>query len=184
MGGPKRILILGPSGAGKSTLARAIGKRLNIPVVHLDAINWNPGWVQADTESFRERVAEWAMQDAWVMDGNYTNHLDLRMPRAEAVIWLDLPRSVYFPRAVWRSIRHYGRERGDVGVGNRERFELSFLLDWVWTYPKRSRAHHAELMANPPAEISGIILKSRKEVARFTKTLPNSLEIRHSQDQR
>jgi hypothetical protein len=36
------------------------------------------------------------------MDGNYTTHLDLRLPRTQAVIWLDLPRYVYFSRAVWR----------------------------------------------------------------------------------
>ena len=48
------------------------------------------------------------------MDGNYTTHLDLRLRRAEAVIWLDLPRSIYFPRAIWRTIRHYGRARPGV----------------------------------------------------------------------
>ena len=112
---PKRILILGPSGAGKSTLARRIGARLGLPVVHLDTINWNPGWVQTEVGLFRQRVAEAAAREAWVMDGNYTTHLDLRLPRAEAVIWLDLPRYIYFPRAVWRSIRNYGRDRDDLG---------------------------------------------------------------------
>jgi adenylate kinase family enzyme len=114
---PKRILILGPSGAGKSTLARHMGKRLGLPVVHLDAFNWNPGWVQTEAGQFRQRVAEAAACDAWVMEGNYLTSLDLRLPRAEAVIWLDLPRYVYFSRAVWRSIRNYGRDRDDLGPG-------------------------------------------------------------------
>jgi len=123
---PKRIVILGPSGAGKSTLARRIGECVGLPVVHLDAIYWKPGRVPTEVGRFRERVTEVAAGDAWVMDGNYTRHLDLRLPRAEAVIWLDLPRSVYFPRSVWRAIRNLGRERDDVGPGCPERFELSF----------------------------------------------------------
>jgi adenylate kinase family enzyme len=175
---PKRILILGPSGAGKSTLARRIGARLQLPIVHLDAINWNPGWVQTEIGRFRERVAEAASREMWVMDGNYTTHLDLRLPRAEAVIWLDLPRYVYFPRAVLRTIRNYGHERDDVGPGCPERIELSFFRDWVWTYPARSRARHAALLASLPAGIQGITLKSPAEVTKFTSDLPRSLDIR------
>jgi adenylate kinase family enzyme len=124
---PRRILILGPSGAGKSTLARRLGDRLGLPVVHLDALYWNPGWSASETGLFRARMAEAAARDAWVIEGNYSSHLDLRLPRAEALIWLDLPRYVYFPRAVWRSIRNYGRERGDVGAGNPEQFDWSFF---------------------------------------------------------
>jgi adenylate kinase family enzyme len=82
----KRILILGPSGAGKSTLARRIGTRLALPVVHLDTFHWNPGWIESEAARFRERLAEAVAGDAWVMDGNYTSHLDLRLPRTEAVI--------------------------------------------------------------------------------------------------
>ncbi len=173
---PQRILIFGPSGAGKSTLARQIGERLGIAVVHLDAINWNPGWVQTETGRFRERVAEAAAGDAWVMDGNYTNHLDLRLSRAEAVIWLDLPRHVYFPRALWRTVRNYGRAREDLGPGCPERFDLSFFKDWVWTYPTRSRARHAQILASLPAETRGIVLRSRAEVTKFTNDLPASLD--------
>jgi adenylate kinase family enzyme len=173
---PKRILILGPSGAGKSTLARCVGERLGLPVVHLDAINWNPGWVQTETGRFRERVAEAAASDTWVMDGNYTAHIDLRLPRAEAVIWLDLPRYVYFPRTVWRTIRNYGCERDDIGPGCPERFDLLFFRDWVWTYPTHSRARHVKLLANLPAGVHGIILRSPAEVAKFMNNLPRSLD--------
>jgi adenylate kinase family enzyme len=173
---PKRILILGPSGAGKSTLARRLGACLGLPVVHLDSINWNPGWVQTRPEQFRARLAEAAAKESWVMDGNYTSHLDLRLPRAEAVIWLDLPRYLYFPRTLWRTARNYGRARDDIGPGCPERFDLAFFKDWVWTYPARSRARHAELLANLPAGICGIILRSRAEVRTFTDNLPGSLE--------
>jgi len=172
---PKRILILGPSGSGKSTLARQIGERLDLPVVHLDAINWNPGWVQTERGQFRERVAQAVRGDMWVMDGNYTSDLDLRLPRAEAVIWLDLPRHVYFPRALWRSVKNYGHARDDVGPGCPERLDLSFFRDWVWTYPTRSRTRHAEIMANLPATVRGIVLRSPAQVATFTNGLPHSL---------
>jgi adenylate kinase family enzyme len=98
---------------------------------------------------------EAAAGDAWVMDGNYTTHLDLRLPRAEAVIWLDLPRYVYFPRTVWRMIRNYGRERGDIGPGCPERFDLPFLRDWVWTYPTLSRAQHLSFWPTYRQESTG-----------------------------
>jgi adenylate kinase family enzyme len=173
---PKRVLILGPSGAGKSTLARCIGARLGLPVVHLDVFNWNPGWVQTEAGLFRRRVAEAAAREAWVMDGNYIAHLDLRLPRAEAAIWLDLPRYIYFPRAVWRSIRNYGRDRVDVGPGCPEPGDPRFLTDWVWNYPTRDRARHAQLMADLPAAVRGVILRSPREVARFEDDLPRSLD--------
>lgn len=173
---PSRILILGPNGAGKSTLARLMGARLGLPVFHLDALHWSPGWVETERSAFREKVAQTARQDAWIIDGNYTRYLDLRLSHADAVIWLDLPRYVYFPRVIWRTIRHYGRERGDLGPGCPERFDARFLADWVWTYPTRRRPEHAALMASLPDGVSAIILKSRAEVSTFTDGLPDSLE--------
>ncbi len=62
-----RIAIIGNSGAGKSTLARALSKRLGIPHVELDALNWRPGWVglhQSDPELWSRNVAEAVSGDA------------------------------------------------------------------------------------------------------------------------
>ena len=153
----------------------SVGDRLALPVVHLDALYWNPGRAPSETVLFRERIAEVAARDAWVIDGNYSNHLDLRLPRAEAVIRLDLARYIYFSRALWRSFCNYGRERSEIGAGCPEQFDWSFFKDWVWTYPTRSRARHAELLANLPSGIRGIILRSPAEVERFTSDLPRSL---------
>jgi hypothetical protein len=73
-----------------------------------------------------------------------------------------LPRYVYFARSVWRAIRKLGRQRGDVGPGCLERFELLFFRDWVWTL----RSTHATL-ANLPAGTNAVILRSAVEVAKF-----------------
>jgi adenylate kinase family enzyme len=172
----KRIVILGPCGSGKSTLARRIGASLGLPVVHLDTFFWTPGWVQSNESTFRERVADAVQREAWVMDGNYTivAPIDHRIARASAVIWLDLPRRIYFPRALWRAIKYYGRHREDIGPGCPERIDVPFLK-WVWAYPAR-RTEHVEIMAKLPPGVRGVTLRSRAEVAQFTSGLPDALK--------
>ena len=44
MGGIMKIQICGYSGSGKSTLACALGKKYNIPVLHMDSVNWYGNW--------------------------------------------------------------------------------------------------------------------------------------------
>ena len=41
-----KIAVTGYSGAGKSTLARTLGERLGCPVLHLDTVQFTPGWVE------------------------------------------------------------------------------------------------------------------------------------------
>ena len=48
LGEAKRILILGCGGAGKSTLARRLGAATGLPVVHLDGLYWQPGWLKTE----------------------------------------------------------------------------------------------------------------------------------------
>jgi hypothetical protein len=40
----KRIAVIGAGGAGKTRLACALGQALDLPVVHLDAHYYGPGW--------------------------------------------------------------------------------------------------------------------------------------------
>lgn len=55
---PRRIVIFGNAGSGKSTLAQRIGAALDLPVVHLDALFWQPNWLEPEREQFRRRVTE------------------------------------------------------------------------------------------------------------------------------
>ena len=54
-----RIVVVGTTGSGKTTVARQLAEHLGVLHVELDALNWDPGWVdlnQTDREEFRKRV--------------------------------------------------------------------------------------------------------------------------------
>ncbi|ADB34559.1 putative DNA topology modulation protein FlaR [Kribbella flavida DSM 17836] len=86
---PKRVVVVGNSGAGKSRLSALLGERWGLPVVYLDPLFWGPGWVQPEMAEWRRRVADAVAADTWVVDGNYGSTFDLRLPRADLVVWVD-----------------------------------------------------------------------------------------------
>ena len=85
----QRIVILGNAGSGKSTLARALGQRLGLPVVHLDTLFWEPGWIEPEADRFRARVRAALASETWICEGNYARRtFDLRLPRADLILSL------------------------------------------------------------------------------------------------
>jgi len=131
----QRIVILGCSGGGKSTLARAIGGKLGLPVTHLDQLWWNPGWVETPLGEFRDRVTDIVREDRWVIDGTSPNTFDIRMPRADAIIWVDQPRITCLARAYWRFLKMRGAVRPDMAEGCPEKFDLEFA-QYIWNFKR------------------------------------------------
>ena len=153
----RRINVVGTSGAGKTTFARALARRLGLPCVELDALNWEAGWVEADHEVFRERVAAATAPEAWVIDGNYSRVRDLVWARADTLVWLDFPRWVVTWRIVTRSLARIVR-RTELWAGNRERLWQLFSRDSiVWwslsTYARRRRDYPALLAQHPHLQV-------------------------------
>lgn len=162
----QRILIMGPPGSGKSTLARRMGQVSGLPVVHLDAMFWQPGWQEPDDDEFQERVREAAERPRWIMDGGYSRTLKYRLPRAELVIYLDLPRRIYLPAVIRRWIQHRNRTRPDMGRGCPEKIDLEFLR-YVWRYPKDARSRQLSHLTQRPPNVEMRCLRSRAEMENF-----------------
>ena len=97
----KLCVISGASGAGKTTLGRLTAARLGVPFVELDALVHGPGWTETPDEALRAQVEPILAGEGWVIDDAYTHKLgDLVLRRAELVVGLDLPLTVWMPRLV------------------------------------------------------------------------------------
>ncbi|MDZ3990954.1 AAA family ATPase [Pseudomonas sp. Teo4] len=166
----QRIIILGNGGSGKSTLARALGARLDLPVVHLDKLFWEPGWTEPDAEQFRNRVREAIAGNAWVCEGNYARRtFDLRLARADLVIWLDTPRLTCFTRVVLRLLRN--QPRPDRADGCEERFDLAFLK-FVWTFDGSYRAGIEAVRQKVGPQVPTLHLRGKRQIRAFLEGLP------------
>ncbi|NVZ83501.1 AAA family ATPase [Pseudomonas yamanorum] len=173
----QRIVILGNAGSGKSTLARAIGERLGLPVVHLDSLFWSPGWVEPDAEQFRTRVRDAVAPDAWVCEGNYARRtFDLRLPRADLIIWLDTPRLTCFTRVLVRSALN--RPRPDLPAGCTEKLDREFLtfLKYVWTFDRGSRPRIEAVRLAVGPQVPVVHLRDGREIEEFLGSLPAAPE--------
>jgi adenylate kinase family enzyme len=162
----RRVLVIGSGGAGKSTLATRLGGRLGLPVIHLDALYWNAGWVATPPEDWARAVADVIARDEWVVDGNYGGTLDARLAACDTVVFLDLPRLVCLWRVVRRWIRYRGHTRPDMAAGCDEQIDAEFLR-WIWTYPARRRPGILARLATLTGGQRVVVLRSRREVEAF-----------------
>lgn len=167
----QRVLVIGSGGAGKSTVSAQIGSRLGLPVIHLDACYWKPGWVEPSAEEWEGTVRRLLRQETWVMDGNYGGTLDLRLAAADTVVFLDLPRLLCLWRVVRRRVHHRRRTRPDMTPGCPERLNRGFL-EWIWTYPRTRRPAVLARLQAVAHDKRIVVLRSRNEVRRFLGSLP------------
>ena len=164
--GMRKVLVIGSGGAGKSTFARRLGEALNIEVIHLDTIYWNPGWVEMPKAEWQRAVETMLKRDAWIMDGNYSGTLAMRLEECDTVIFLDVPRLICLWRVLKRVVLYKGKRRPDMAEGCPEQFNWEFVR-WVWSYPKRSRPRIIKLLEKSVRQKQIIWLRSRAEVKRF-----------------
>jgi len=87
----KRALVIGCPGAGKSTFARRLRDRTGLPLVYLDRLYWNADRTTVSRETFDARLAEAFAQPRWIIDGNYSRTMPVRLAACDTVFFLDYP---------------------------------------------------------------------------------------------
>lgn len=174
----QRIHVIGSSGSGKSTLGARLAAALAIPLVELDALNWEPGWVglnEADPAEFEQRIRAATSGNAWVVAGSYSRFSRrVFWDRVQSVVWLDLP----MPLLLWRTLRRsWQRWRSNelVWGGNTEQFwphlkvwNRNSLAWWIMTQHGRKRREMQAARSDPSwSHIRFIRLATRSEVEAF-----------------
>jgi len=148
-----RTNVVGVTGSGKTTTAGRLAEILDIPHVELDALHWGPGWVGADKDVFRARVAAALAGEAWVVDGNYRAVRAVVWPRVDTVVWLDYPLPVILAQLFRRSVRRIRTQEVLWGT-NRESWRTQFasrdsLFVWAIQTHRRRKREIPEVLARP-----------------------------------
>ena len=168
-----RVLVDGMMGSGKSTFARALAGRTGLPVIHLDFHYWKPGWVRPSDDEWRERQRTLLAGEAWIIDGNYNETLDLRLERAETVVFLDTSWWLCASRAFVRGLR---KPVGEMPEGCDDSVRLRLRDEWrlvgvIWrnrrSEPERERA----IISQHGSHAALRVLGSRRAAKEFLSSL-------------
>lgn len=172
----QRISVVGTTGSGKTTLARTLARRMDVPHIELDALNWEPDWKEAPVETFRERVAQAVAAPSWTCDGNYSKLDGIVWRHADTVLWLDYSLAVNLSRLLRRTARRVfnGEECCN---GNREQLTRTLSRDSVllWffkTYRCRRRDYPVMLARPEQAHLTIVRLRSPRQADAWLRRLP------------
>lgn len=160
----RRILIVGPTGSGKTTLAHELGDCLELPVVELDTLHWGPNWSVQD--GFPENAFARVCEGVWVIEGGYTVVHERAWPRADLVVWLDLPFPLVFSQLMRRTLGRIvtGEE---IFHGNHESIRQTFfsresVVAWLFR-SYRGRRRQCETFSRQHPEVPVVRLRTRTE---------------------
>ncbi len=174
----RKIVIIGPAGSGKSTLAEKLAHKIGGAYVDLDQFHHLPGWKERGTEDFCRLVDAATRGDTWAVAGNYTTRAQpIIRPRADTLIWLDMP----FWANLWQLFRRtLKRVRTGESIcnGNRETIAKSFfskdsILWWFLTTWAKNRKNNRDLFARPQdyPHLQMIRLRSYAESAQLLESV-------------
>ena len=169
----RRVLVIGSGGSGKSTVAAQLGELLELEVNHLDKFYWRAGWVEPEQDEWLKTVTNLIERDSWIIDGNYSGTLGLRLQRCDTIVFLDLSRVLCLWRIVKRFLVYRDGTRPDVAEGCRESLNFEFV-SWVWNYPRRSRPKVMRLLREHGDTKQIFWLRSRRDVQRFLSQFENT----------
>lgn len=131
----KKIIIFGNSGSGKSTFAKKLAHADNLSHLDLDSLAWLPTLppTRAPLKSSQQQISQFINTNkAWVIEGCYTDLLELAIPYASEIIFMNLPIETCIENAKnrpWEAHKYSSKAAQDEN--------LPMLIDWISQYSNR-----------------------------------------------
>lgn len=158
----KRIIIIGCPGSGKSRFSQELHRKTKIPLYHLDMMYWNADKTTVDRETFLERLGEVISGDEWIIDGNYSSTMEMRISACDTVFFLDLPTDVCLDGVRQRR----GIAREDMPWIETE--EDAEFTEYIKSFGELQRPKITELLGRYKDK-SIFVFESREEVNAFLR---------------
>ena len=81
---------------------------------------------------------ELVAEDAWIIEGNYGGTVDIRLARADTILFLECGRFTSLWRIGQRWFKYRGGTRPDMAPGCPEKLDGEFIR-WIWKFPGKDR---------------------------------------------
>lgn len=166
----ERICIIGGSGTGKTTLANNLGKELNLPIYHIDGINYLDNWKTRDKAERDKIIIEKSNQSKWIIDGTYCSTLQQRLEKADYIIYLDYSTLAQVIGIMKRFLKNYGKEKEEIpGCKEQMNWEFfSFVINW-----RKNKRNEVLEKVNEVNQEKMLILHNRKQLNKWYKNTFN-----------
>lgn len=132
----RKILIFGNSGSGKSTLAKSPSNSEGLTHLDLDSFAWKntkPPERKPLDVSHKEIQSFINSNEDWVIEGCYSDLMQLALPFSNEVIFLNLPIEGCILNAKNRSWEPHKYDSKEAQDAN-----LKMLINWISDYEKRT----------------------------------------------
>ena len=168
-----KIEVMGYSGSGKSTLCRRLHEHYQVPVLHLDTVQFLPDWnVRPDAEK-QELVCSFLDSNpgGWVIDGNYTNlSYERRNAEADVIIQMLFNRLDCLFRCARRYRTYKGKSRPSMAEGCNEKLDPEFVRWILWEGRSRKiRDRYRRIREQYPDK--AIVLRNQRQLDAYLKSL-------------
>ena len=167
-----KITIIGYSGAGKSTLAENLSNYYSIPKLHMDTLQFQPGWQDSDHDWMLAEMNNFLTKyKTWVIDGNYSwCFYEERMQEADQIIFLNFSPLTCLFRAFKRYLKYRGKVRESMAAGCQEQFNWEFIRWILWDgRTNNAKERYQKLSDTYPEKMH--ILHSQAEIDYFLQSL-------------
>ncbi len=160
----QKVIVIGCPGAGKSTFSKKLHQLTDLPLFHLDLLYWNSDRTTVSKAVFIERLNNVLKLDRWIIDGNYSSTIELRMKECDTVFFLDFPVEVCLDGVKQRQ----GKARSDMPWTETE--DDDEFLEFIRSYNTESRPEVTELLKRY-CDKEIIIFRSRQDVENYLNDL-------------
>lgn len=168
---PRRVIVIGSPGAEKAALAHAIAERLKLPCILLERLYWRPGWQKPNPEEWRAQVSELAAREDWVIEGTFPSTLEIRVARADWLVYVDAPMPVCLFRKLKEMLRGRNDPKAEAAPGCPQGVNAR-VLRFIWHFPTSIGPRINSIIARERRNRTIFILRTKREQEEFLAKVP------------
>lgn len=130
-----------------------------------------PGWVKPTEADWRKKQEGLLAGEEWIAEGIYTTSLDLRLERADTLVFLDTPWWICAWRALVRGVRPRPADfelPNGCDESHLRRFRDEWWLAWrIWRSRRTTREAELSIVSQHKQHVAIYVLRTKRAVREF-----------------